>query len=512
MKKDMVQTRTGGQDHLMELLTIDADAHLEKLAAHIFPSPALLPVELVRSSLKRKAAAVSIHVRPDRIVISDNGSRIDSAEWHALSSLADSGQSTASREKAIAHVQGLARPGIGLLAVFVPGVRSLQIETSGPSGAGTMRMTAGRVVLLNNSSWPLGTRITLTRRRGPAAEEKTLLVRLCAATDAKIEINGRQLKKRPLLTNNLASMNIAVAGNARPSLLAIPAQGDVCRIWLLDQGIPWQVTAMAPVQGLVFSAVLEATSQLMPAALETLASNALHLYQWLAENHVKFSEQYQSRIEELFFKQVRSGADPVLLSICAPFRLWRSQRRIPLADVRRQAMNGILYAMDYDGQPCHGNAPGREVLVLTSQQKDFLINHLRLPIVMLGTQQKTRIRPRKFFAFCRDKLLGWQRLHKPARDRILDSSRLSLEENNLCLELEMQWRRKSSLPLSVAMIEGRGFFPACRFKNEYMDMLLIRRGHPLTRQSLQRISQDRNNSELAFVALMPGFFLTDDSQ
>jgi hypothetical protein len=375
-----------------------------------------------------------------------------------------------------------------------------------------MRRTAGRVVLLNISSWPLGTRITLTRRRGPAAKEKTLLARLCAATNAKIEINGRQLRKRPLLANNLASMNIAVAGNARPSLLAIPVQGDVCRIWLLDQGIPWQVTAMAPVRGLVFSAVLEATSQLTPAALETLASDAHRLYHWLAENYHKFPEQYQFLIEELFFKQVRSGADPVLLTICAPFRLWRSQRRIPLAEVRRQAMNGILYAMDYDGQPCHGSVPEREVLALTSQQKDFLINHLRLPIVMLGTQQKTRIRPHKFFAFFRAKLLGWQRLLKPARDRILDSSRLSLEENNLCRELEMQWHRKSSLPLSVAMIEGRGLFSAWRLKNENMDTLLIRRRHPLTRKSLQKVSQDRNNSELAFAALMPGLFLTDDSQ
>jgi hypothetical protein len=505
---------------LTELLSIDADAHLQKLTAHIFPSPALLPVELVRSALKRKATAIAIQVRPERIVISDNGSGIDSTEWQTLACLGDSGQSAAAREKAIALIQGLAHPGIGLLAVFLPGVRSLQIETVGLSGAMTLAMAAGRIKLKNSSAWPRGTRISITRRRGPAAEEKVLLARLCAAINAEITINGRQLKKKPLLTNNLASIDIAIAENSGPSLLAIPVQGDVCRVWLLDQGIPWQATSMAPVQGLVFATALETSDNLAPPALATLAANANRLYHWLAENYNEFPGPLQARIEDLFFRLARAGGDQGLLSLCAPFLTWPSWQRISLAAVRRKAMNGVLYAMDRDNQPGHSSNPDSDMLLLTQLQKDFLINHLRLPIIILGRQQKIRIRPRKIFLFCRDRLLRLRRLVNPARARISDCNSLSPEEKILCLELEMHWRQiitrtapaKETMPLSVVMVEGRGLVPAFWLKNAKGDMLRIRRRHPLTLRSLQSLRQDRDNSELACAALMPGYFLTDDRQ
>ncbi|MEI6614117.1 MAG: hypothetical protein WCL37_04405 [Chrysiogenales bacterium] len=520
---------------LTEPLTVDADAHLQKLTAHMFPSPALLPVELVRSALKRKAAAVSVYVRPGRIVICDNGSGIGSAEWQALACLGDSGQSAAAREKAIALIQGLAQPGIGLLAVFLPGVRSLQIENAGTSGESTLRMTAGRVVLQNNSSWHRGTRISITRRRGPAAEEKVLLAELCAAARAEIVINGRQLKKKPLLPHSMASMNIIPGENSNRSLLAIPAQGDACRIWLLEQGIPWQVTATAPVQGMIFTAALETNNQIVPPFLETLAAAANRLYQWLAENYPQFPESYQSRIEDLLFKQVRSGHDAGLLSICAPFRLYHSPRRLNLDEVRYKAASGNLYFMDYDSRPSHGNGQemdvlscedrpigsarigGRSVLLLTVQQKDFLFNYLRLPMVNLNAQQKTKIKPRNILIFCRDKFAGFIRWLAPAKASITDRRRLRCEENNLCRELEIHWRRQLAAlapdaavwPISVVLAEGRGLAPAYRLKNEQGNILLLRRRHPLVLRALQSIGQDGDNSELAFAALMPGHFLTD---
>ncbi len=521
-----------------DFLTIDADAHLQKLAAHIFPSPALLPVELVRSALKRRAAAISIQVHSDRIVISDNGDGIGSAEWQALACLGDTRQTAIAREKAMACIQDLSHPGIGLLAVFFPGARSMQIENAGPAGKSTLHIENGQIELQNTCSWPHGTRIMISRRFGPSAKEKVLLAELCAAVQTEIVINGRQLKKKPLLTNTMASMNITLEKDSNQSLLAIPAQGDVCRIWLLDQGIPWQVTTMAPVLGLVFAAALETNNQPAPPMLDILAAAANRLYQWLAENYSQFPEQYQSRIEDLFFKQARSGGDPGLLSICAPFRLWHSQRRLNLAEVRRKAESGILYVMDHDSQPSHFSGPerdvlpcedrpissarigGRSVLLLTSRQKDFLINHLRLPMVILNARQKPKIRPQKILVFCRRKFASLHRLVTPAKAEISDRSHLSREENGLCRELEMHWRRKladpapnaASFSLSVVMVEGRGLVPAYWLKYEWGDILRIRRRHPLTLRALRNISPDRDNSELAFAALMPGHFLTDTKQ
>jgi hypothetical protein len=529
---------TNPQNTTLDLLSVDADAHLRKLTAHMFPSPTLLPVELIRSALKRRAEAISIQIHSERIVISDNGAGIGSAEWQALACLGDVRQTAAAREKAMACIQNLSAPGIGLLAVFFPGARSLQIENVQGDGRSTLRIANGQIKIHNTCSWPRGTRIMIFRRRGPAAKEKVLLAELCAAVQTEIVINGRRLKKKPLLTNTMASMDITFGASSAQSLLAIPAQGDVCRMWLLDQGIPWQVTAMAPIRGLVFAAALETSSQLTPPKIETLAASASRLYQWLAENYSQFSEQYQSRIEELLFKQARSEGDPGLLSICALFRLQHSQRRLNLAEVCRKAENGILYVMDRDSQPSHFSGPeidvlssedkpissarigGRSVLLLTPRQKDFLINHLRLPVVILNAHLMTKIKPRKISVLCQRKFLSLYRLAAASKVEIADASRLSREENGLCRELEMHWRRKlahaepgaSSFPLSVVMIEGRGLVPAYWLKNEQVNILRIRRRHPLTLRALRIISQDRDNSELAFAALMPGHFLTDSNQ
>jgi hypothetical protein len=500
----------------VELLSVDADAHLEKLAAHMFPSPALLPVELVRGALKRKASFVSIHVRPERIVISDDGVAIDKEEWQALACLGDSGQGAAARERALAHIQDRAQPGIGMLAVFLPGIRGLQIETADAAGTRTLRMADGRVVLQNAGSRPKGSRITIQRRRGPAAEEKVLLAQLCAPAPAEISINGRRLKRMPLLARNLASLTVRLAENSTPSLLAIPVQGDACRIWLLDQGIPWQVTTMAAFQGLVFAAVIETTKQLTEPALDTLAANAGRLYRWLAENYDKFPERHQTRIEDLFFRQARHAGDPGMLSVCAPFRVWPSRRRISLADVRRMAAHGPVFAADLDSRPGPFIGRDKEMLLLTRPQKDFLIHHLRLPVVSLNAPPRTKVRPAKIVAFFRAKWRTMSRLADPARSEIIDGSRMSLEESDFCRELEICLRRESTriapdrgtTPASVVMVAGRGLSPAFWLKNGTGRVLGIRRRHPIARRCLRAVNFDRDNCELAFTALLPGPFLT----
>lgn len=501
---------------MMELLSIDADAHLQKLTAHMFPSPELLPVELVRSALKRRAATISIEVRADRLTISDDGDGVGSAEWQALACLGDTRQNAAAREKSLALIQDLAHPGIGLLAVFTPGVRRLQIDNAAATGQSTLRIENGLIKLQRACSWPRGTRIMISRRRGPAAEEKALLAELCAAAPAEIMINGRLLNKKPLWSGSLASMEIRLNESLLPASLAIPVQGDVCRIWLLDQSIPWQATSLAPVAGLVFSAALESTARPTPSMLDTLSAAAHRLYQWLAENYSQFSEPYQSRIEDLFFKQARSGGDYGLLSVCAPFRILRSPQRMTLAEVRRKAETGILYVMDHGSRSSHFSGPKRDILILTPRQKDFLINHLQLPIIILSAHKNIKINPSKVLNFWRSKFFRLYGLLLPAKAHIPDQSRLSCKEIAFCLELEMHWQRKitaaspekGASSMSVVMVEGRGLVPARWLKNKHGDILRLRRRHPLVLRAMHKTEKERDSSELAFAALMPGYFLT----
>ena len=502
-----------GAAEFKELFSVDADAHLDKLSAHILPSPALLPVELVRSALKRKATRVDIHIRNERIVISDNGAPIGIAEWQALACLADSRCDATKRENAMADILDLAQPGIGLLAVFLPGSRRIQIE----NGKTSMRIEKGRSELHAAGAGAHGVRVTIARRRGPLVQERALLGKLCADVQAEITINGRQLNKKPLLADHLVSMRIGANDHSGPTRLAIPVQGDVCRIWLLDQGIPWQVTAMAAVRGSVFAAAIETSHQLTAPVLETLCAEAKRLYRWLAENYARFPEPLQRRIEDLFFSQARAEGDLSLLSLCAPFRVWGSTRRLTLNDIRRQSEHNGLVARDHGGLAVFPGSLEADVLRLTPQQKDFLVNQLHLPIRFLNVQQRPNIRKQRFFGLFRSLWHGLQNHVRPTAFRITESDKLSREEIRLCRELEMEWCRQSphacpEKSLSVAMIEGRGMAPARWLKKAKNDMLLLRRRHPVTLRALQHIGQHPHNVELAFAALKPGRFLTEGGQ
>ncbi len=493
-----------------ELLSIDADAHLQKLAAHIFPSPALLPVELVRSALKRKATSISVQLSPGRIVIRDDGIGIQNGDWQALICLGDAGQGAAAREKAMAAIQGPACPGIGLLSVFLPGWQRIEIENAGEHGRGALRLVNGRSELAGAGAWTRGTRITIHRRRGPAKDEEMILARLCSAVPAEIIINSRPLEKKTLLTDSLVTVDVGVP----PGQLAIPFRGDICRLWLLDQAIPWQVTHRIESQGLVFAAALEITAPPAPAALESLLAQADRLYYWLAENHARFPREFQTRIEELFFRRIRCGGDPELLSICAPFLAWPGPRHLTLADVRRRAASGSLAAQDLDGSWDRPVAHNGEMLLLSAAQKDFLIDHLRLPITFANAPRPDKAWPLRLTARLR---AAAGRLHGPVRPAVtVEPAPMSREESDLCRRLHAHWRLESqratpgtpNTKLSVRLIEGRGWAPARWLKTAEGDVLQLRRRHPLLLRALRSIGRDGNNIEWIFAAIMPGRFLT----
>ncbi len=158
------------------------------------------------------------------------------------------------------------------------------------------------------------------------------------------------------------------------------------------------------------------------------------------------------------------------------------------------------------------------LLLLTMAQKDFLIHHLHLPIMIMDPQHKDQVRTHRIFTFLRNRFLNWQRSFMSIGTKIPDCSSLSPEEISFCRELEMHGRQKLALmesdksitPPSVLMVEGRGLLPVRCLKTKNGPMVMIRRSHPLVQRSLTLFRQDRENSELAFAALMPDRFLTDE--
>jgi hypothetical protein len=505
-------------DHvaLSDMLTIDADAHLQKLAACMFPTPAQLPVELVRSALRRGASSVVVEVGPSRLFIADDGEGITSSQWLELASALDSGHSAVDREKAIESLQSTASPGIGLLAVFIPGAESIAIENSNRNASMAMRFAAGRIRQFAAGSQAPGTRITISRRRVPAAMEIKLLRELCSAVRQKISLNGRKIEKKALLRGPLVQQEIDSGWGGGQVSVAVPARGDICRVWLLDQGIPWQFITSPAYHGMVFEAALETAAMPSEEAFDMLAGISDRLYHWLAGHYLSFPDKYQERIEELIFKKMRLAGDLQLTSGFMPFRLWRSGQRLSLEEVRRKAERHTLYALPLDSDPDPVLDPHQEALRLTPLQKDFLLNHLGLPLVIPAAPMGTQGKMARWFSFVSRKISRVTDRLPRRRIQVLAAEETSAEEKLLCRELEGFWLRlhghgqapASLLSLTVVMCAGRGFHPAVWRQAPDKNTLHIRRRHPLSILAARAIARDRANAELAFVALAPRQFLT----
>jgi len=494
------------------LFSVDADAHLQKLAASMFPSPAQLPVELVRAALKRKAGVVSVEIRRTRLAITDDGEAIAAAAWQDFACAIDRQRGPGEREKAIAALQTAAAPGIGLLAVLLPGAMTVRIDSPGRDGRPALQVSSGSVSWSPAAAGTRGTRIVIRRRNGPVETEINLLRELCSAVAAEITLNKRKIAAKPVLRRTLVQLRADIGTGGETALVAIPAHGDICRIWLLDQGIPWQVFTSASCHGLVFTAALESPFTVSGTEFSRLASVAGRLYQWLADHYAAFPPPGQERIEELIFKKVGTAGDLRLLSAFAPFRSWGSQQRLNLEEVRRKAEHGPLYALPLEGDPGRLLGSHQEALLLTPRQRDFLLNRLALPLVIPASAFGRRRR----LALLATRLADWTaRLYRrlPRRcPRALPVSSLDETESRLCRELEIHSRSLHHLPplvaLEVAMTRGRGLAPVAWRQDSRGGVLFLRRRHPLVRAAARRVAGDRANVELAFAALAAGVFLT----
>jgi hypothetical protein len=497
-----------------DLFSVDADAHLQKLAACMFPSPAQLPVELVRAALKRKAAVINVQIQRRRLFIGDNGNGISADQWRDLVCAFDASRTAAERENAMAALQSAAVPGIGLLAIFVPGAKNILIENAGSWGKMAINLESGKVRQIPSSPLSRGTRITISRRGGPAAAEIKLLRELCAAVPQDITLNNKKLEKKDLLRRTLARKMVDLGQDGHLAQVAVPDHGDVCRFWLLDQGIPWQALTSAAYHGLIFAAALETSSPPPEPLFDRLASGAAQLYQWLASHYLSFPEKYQERIEELLFKKARLGGDLHLPSEFTPFRLWRCQRPLNLEEVRRKAEQNILYALPHDSDPSLFLNRHQEALLLTPLQQDFLLNHLNLPLVVPALPMGSKRRLAGMFGAAWRKMIHRIPSLPRRQPKVLGDEQLSNEEKQLCRELENYWQltqlrdnpNAPVVPLAVTMIAGRGLTPSFWLPATRGFTLQLRRRHPLVALAVRRVSCDSANAELAFAALTANDF------
>lgn len=493
-----------------QLFSIDVDAHLKKAASHTFGSPAHYPVELVRSALGRGAGQVHVTLSNNHIQVEDNGKGLDREAIDTLVRLMNPSVSIADKEAAVEALQ--TRDGMGLLAVFAANPTDVVIENApAPPDKNTrLHFTGtGRFHMGEDVSIHRGARITLKTRPRNMESEKRLLGIFCRAVKEEIFIDNNKISGHDALTGQMATLELEPSGPVHGGQIGLPKEGNLCRLQLLDRGIPWHHLTLPPRKGFVFDAAVQyrgdpadAGNDLVPELLPY----AEKLYQWLCKRYSTAEPHHRERFEELIFTRCRLTGDVSLLHQFTPFQLYNSVYSLDLSGLREKAADGVLYAVPRNKERLKyntGGGNGKTVLSLTREQADLIINFLKLPVTFLSPMRQ------RLFSWwglrCQLKNT-WRRFLTaliPGPKKILGGSQLSAEEMaflNL-LNKHLAGRTDGVVAREAVMTDSRRPYPAVL--DQTGTICLLRRNHPLVRGAVRAAKIDPENVEL-FLPLLPG--------
>lgn len=504
----------------MTLFSIDVDAHLKKAASHTFGSPSHYPVELVRAALRRGARKVDVRIGFDRVQVTDDGPGMDKATIDTLRSLLDPAQPAAVKEAAVESVQ--TRGGFGLLALFAASPSKIRVENVSVLGKTHFLFQDGKLVKLYACDLNAGTRITLFARvHRDMAREKQVLRAYCRSVQQDIRLNNRLISREPQLSRQMASLAISSSGQIAGGVIGIPHTGDLCRIRLLDRGIPYRHATLPPYRGFVFEAAVEdagaSDGEITKKLLNHLVEFAVHLYKWLGRNHAKAPSEIQARIEELIFTYCRltasvsesAGESLSLLDHFSLFKVYQTGHMLSFSQVVRHFGGSAVYAVPRHREKLRYNTTGKTVLSLTREQADFLVNHKKLPITFLSpVLRKERRIPTflyKMNVFFKGVILSL--LPTPSEDVFIPRDELTNAEQgfidalNGCLSRSGKFRSPRLHTLEAVMVSSGRPFPSIPPKNEKREdgtpyPLLIRRHHRLVEKAVRAVEVDPANVEI----------------
>jgi len=502
----------------MTLFSIDVDAHLKKAASHTFGSPSHYPVELVRAALRRGARKVDVRIAFDRVQVTDDGPGMDRTAMDTLRSLLDPAQPAAVKEAAVESVQ--TRGGFGLLALFAASPTKIRVENVSVLGKTHFLLQDGKLAKLYACELNVGTRITLfARAHRDMKQEKKVLEAYCRSVRQDILLNKRLISRESQLSRQMATLNIPVSTQIAGGVIGVPHTGDLCRLRLLDRGIPYRYATLPPYRGFVFEAAVEdegtSDGEITKNLLDHLVEFAVHLYKWLGRNHAKATPEIQARIEELIFTYCRltestPGKDnPSLLDHFSLFKVFRASHMLTFSQVLRHFGTSTVYAIPRHKERLRYNTTGKTVLSLTREQADFLVNHKKLPVTFLSpVRRKEKPIPTflyKMKRFFKGVVLSL--LPTPREEDFIPRVQLSSDEQrfidalNGCLSRSGKFQTPRLHTIEAVMVPSKRPFPSVppgggKKENGTPYPLVIRRHHPLVLKAVRAVEADPANVEI----------------
>lgn len=255
------------------LLTIDVESELRKLTQAQLQGPWQLPAELVRRALRHGATRVEVELGRQQLRVRSEGGGVPLETLRQLAALLDNKRSSERRHRALSALEragalallGLVGLDPGSLRIISPGADA-RSDRSGRSDAGV------------GLSWRRGGEVELQRFKSPGPEHAEIIVRGAKLDRARarewltevarytrrntIIVDGRPLAPGAIGFNDVFS--ITRFQTPVPGALALPREGEVARLYLLQDGLV--TTHMSVSDAPCFEAVIETRGMVAASA------------------------------------------------------------------------------------------------------------------------------------------------------------------------------------------------------------------------------------------------------
>jgi len=495
----------------LELLGVDVDAEIQKLCARSFRSPHHYPVEIVRSALARGARRVTVEVGRRQLVVDDDGAGLDHAGQEALAVVLDRGRDEEARQEALRKLESPKR--FGILAALAPSPSRVVLDTAGDGDGAQVVVTRGQEVTLRRAGRTHGTRVAV-RRRGSPRLEREILAELCRYARAEIWVDGVLVSRKQASGGALAQDALPQHGPVQGGWVAVPREGDLCRIWQLAHGVRRHQWALRPVKGLVFEVVVECQDDLPDDFLARAYASAQRLYAELTANHARLDPSSRRRVEELCFLGYRLAGDESLLRGFAPFQVVGAGGGLQLDELHAMARNGPLLALHREEDPARYQLGVGPVLSLDRAQWDFLVDQAGLALVPPLPRPRRRSSLERLLSWLRRRFSPARALRARAAIKPVAAAALDPAERSILIAVEealsdARFELPATAPTGIrqaVMCQQRRRRPAIVGKPRGNDqpVLALSRHHPQVLQAVRAYASEPRNLYLILPALLGG--------
>jgi len=250
-----------GHIDVAHLLTIDVESELRKLTQAQLQGPWQLPAELVRRALRRGASAIEVELGRAQLRVRSRGGAVPAEVLRQLAALLDGSRSPERRHRALSELE---RAGaLSLLGLIGLEPASLRIVSPGANAAGE---TLGL-------SWRRDGTVEFQRFGEPGPDHVEIFVRgakydrqrarewlhdVTRYASADINVDGKALSAATLPNRGFDNpMSIVQLTTPLPATVAIPREGELARLYLLQDGLV--TTHLSVTNSPAFEAAIEMT-------------------------------------------------------------------------------------------------------------------------------------------------------------------------------------------------------------------------------------------------------------